>query len=189
MGTGELDFLPEEFEELKDMIKGIELELSEEYGDNESEEDEEYSESFEEDLKEYQERFRRYAENLKKEIRNLYEPKENKSLDHRYNERGTEREEMKTPWERGHKLECGCPGCSAYREFHGIELVNNKDSDFKLPDLGSVLRKNERREEYKESSSRPCGGKHYHFFHGERSEFRRLFGNYSRKLNLNLAGY
>jgi|GEM_PF-2117421 len=189
MGVEDIDSLPEEFEEIREVIKEMELEISEECGDEESEEEGEYSESFGEDLKEYQERFRRYAEGLKKGIRSLYEPKENKRLDHEYNKRNGEREEMKTPWERGHRLGCGCPGCSAYREFHGIELRNDHGSDFNLPDPGSILRENERREEYKESGSRPCGGKHYLFFHGERSEFRRLLGNYSRKLNLNLAGY
>ncbi|NIO22834.1 MAG: hypothetical protein GTN38_02290 [Candidatus Aenigmarchaeota archaeon] len=187
MEFGGMDFFLGEIEEIRDIVKGMELEVSSEYEeeDQEGEPEEEYSESLEGDLKEYQERFRKYVESLEKEIRSLYrergdEPREG------YAENG---EKVKTPWERGHKLGCGCPGCSAYRESHGIELGKNQNSDLKFPDLRFGSKKSERREEYQESGSKPCGGKHYHFFHGKRSEFKRLLGNYARKLNLNLAGY
>ena len=177
--------LLEELEEIRDVIKEIELEVSSEYEEDTGEEDEEY-ESFD-DLKEYQERFRKYAESIKRELKN-YQPREEKR--NVYTETAKEKEEIKTPWERGHKLGCGCPGCTKYRENHGINLeVLNQNSDLKLLDWRSSRGRNEKKGEYKEGETKPCGGKFYHFFHGKRAEFKKLFGEYSKKLDLNLAGY
>jgi len=179
MGIEDIGFLIEEFEEIRDSVREMEPE------DPEGEEEEEYSESLD-DLRGYQERFTKYAEGLERDIRDLYKAKDERP-DHDYREEGIRKEGVKTPWERGHKLGCGCPGCSAYREFHGIELANRQDHDieFTVPRSASGVR--ERMEEYGEK--RPCGGKHYHFFHGKRKDFGRIFGDYSGKLNLNLAGY
>jgi len=193
MDLGEIDSLLEDIGEMRDIIKDMELEISSEYEWNEDqkdEEDEEYSESVEDELKEYQKKFRKYAESLRKELRNLYEPKENGNNEIVYIEKKGEKEGIKTPWERGHKLGCGCPGCTKYREFYAIRLETaNRNSDLRFPDLRFASKKSEAKREYKESEARPCGGKFHHFFHGNKAEFKKLFGNYLKKLNLNLAGY
>ncbi len=190
MNTKEIDSLLEEIEEIGEIIKDLKFEIPSEYEEEDrEEEDEEYSESID-DLKEYQEKFRKYAENIKKELRNLYEPKETARSKDMYAERSREEEKIKTPWERGHKIGCGCPGCTKYREFYGINLdMPNQNSDLKFPDLRFASGKNKKMKKYEENEIRPCGGKLYNFFHGERAEFKRLLGNYSKKFNLNLAGY
>lgn len=191
MNLKEIDSFAEEFEEIRDILKEMEFEFSGDYEVEEDEDDEEeYSESLEGDLKGYQEKFSRYAESIKKEIRD-YEPKETGNRETVYAENKIEGERVKTPWERGHKLGCGCPGCAKYRKLHGIDLeAVNRDSDLKFPDLRFTSTKGEKGEkEYIESEGRPCGGKLYQFFHGSRAEFKRLLGNYLKKLNLNLAGY
>jgi hypothetical protein len=181
----------EEFEEIRETLKEMESEFSGDYEAREDQEDEEeYSGSLGDDLKGYQERFRRYAESIKKEIRD-YAPEERSEMayaENRIGEGGIE--EVKTPRERGHKLGCGCPGCAKYRELHGIDLeAVSQDPHLKFPDLRPGSQRSGKGEEYREMERRPCGGKHRHLFRGKRAEFKRLMGNYHDNLNLNLAGY
>ncbi len=188
-----LEMLSEAF--LKELEKVRQLvddsEFEDEPADDENGDDSEYSEVYggdKGDLKKYQEKFMAYAEKLKQAVEQLYGEKHAKESANEKTEKATE-EQMKTPWERGHKLGCGCPGCSAYREFHGIRL-DGKNQGY----MGGAMamRTAEGKKEtskYEEASSKPCGGKLYHHFHGERAELRNVFGQQTKRFNFGRAGY
>ncbi len=194
-----LDFLLKDLEEIKDIIREMEFDATDEEDEREGmeeREEEEYSESFENELKEYQEKFREYTKSIKRELRNFYkqEVKDAKRIETTYAERAErmrEKEGIKTPWERGHKLGCGCPGCVKYRKFYGIEIERIQDPHSSISETLNIASTRKEREKvrYTENQRRPCGGRFYLFFHGKRAEFKRLFGKYSEGLNLNLAGY
>ncbi len=185
----EIDIMLEELEKIGEESRNLEADKNVRHDDEDVDEneEEEYSGPMEKEMKKYQEKFREYVKSIRKNIRILYEPEEDAPMEKQYSEKGDERNDIKSPWERGHKLGCGCPGCTRYREVHGIVLENNH-AGIKLH--GLELSKRERpKNEYKENNARPCGGKHYHFFHGKGADFKRLFRGYFKKLNLNLAGY
>jgi hypothetical protein len=191
------DSFLEELEKIKDMLDDL---VDEDSGDGNSgyegiEEDEdesEYEEVYggrEKGIKEYQEKFREYVERIKEGLEKVY-----RDVGKNKKNEGAE-PEMKSPWERGHKLGCGCPGCTAYRDFHGIKLNENQNnqnyqSSQIRPDL-KLARNKSKTNKYveQETDSRPCGGKHYHLFHGDNAGMKSVLGNYTKRFNFRPMGY
>lgn len=179
------DSFLEEMEKIKDLVEEIsDYQASEEEDEEESEYREVYG-GTKEEMKEYQEKFREYVESIKEGLEKIYRDMEK-------NKRNEEIEpKMKSPWERGHKLGCGCPGCTAYKEFYGIKLDENKNyqSSQIKPDLRLASNKPEKKKYSEETDSRPCGGKHYHLFHGGEAELKTVLGNHMNRFNFKPMGY
>jgi hypothetical protein len=142
-----------------------------------------------EEIKKYQEKFREYAERIKEGLEGL-------GKIYTGNGRNTEQTEnmepeMKSPWEKGHKLGCGCPGCTAYRDFHGINENRNSQNSQTKPDLRLASRPKpaEKKRYGEETDSRPCGGKHYRLFHGNDAGMKTVLGNYTNRFNFRTMGY
>jgi hypothetical protein len=141
-----------------------------------------------EELKKYVEKFREYAREIKKDAEAVYGEGGNAA--------GKTRETteadfgMKSPSERGHKMGCGCPGCSAFREFFGIKL-DGKNVNRSFDSFFHVVKPAERKEtgKYDETGARPCGGSMYNHFHGERADLKNVFGKYTGSFNLGKAGF
>ena len=170
-------------------------ESAEESGeDDEDEEDEsEYAEVYgasREELKKYVEKFRDYAKEIKRNAEEIYGAEAGSAAKKR-DERSGDDAGLKSPQGRGHKMGCGCPGCSAYREFFGIKFdgKNNLHSGLNSsPGMGLTAKRKETGK-YEETSSKPCGGRLYNFFHGERAELKNVFGRYTGRFNFGRAGY
>jgi hypothetical protein len=191
-----LEMLSDSFRAELEKIK----ELLDEATDKDSEEDEEtdYKEAYgrvDEEAKKYQEKFSKYAEKLKENLEKVYNDAIAKETDVKQERREkTAEKSIKSPWERGHKLGCGCPGCATYREFHGIAPDSNKTifliaTDFE--DAGPALKsKKGKTDKYaEETGSKPCGGKLYNFFHGDRAEMKNILGSYTKNFNFARAGF
>lgn len=173
-------------------------EMDDEESDEDDEDDEndesEYAEVYgasKEELKKYTEKFKEYARSIKRGLEEIYgigaenaENREKKRDEKTENDFG-----IKSPDERGHKMGCGCPGCAAYREFYGIKLENKTHSaghafsGFRMNESGKNA------EKYEEKANRPCGGKLYGHFHGERADLKNVFGQYTGRFNFGRAGY
>ncbi len=177
------DLFLKELEKIGDMLEEVSYET-----EGEDEEGKEYREVYggaKEDIKEYQEKFKEYVERIKEGLEKIYmdmeRNKENEGIEPK----------MKSPWERGHKLGCGCPGCTAYREFHGIKLNesrNNQNLRMK-PDLMLAKNTSEKKKYNEETDSKPCGGRLYNFFHGGEAELKTVFGSYTKRFDFRTMGY
>ncbi|MCX6817486.1 MAG: hypothetical protein NTU57_01360 [Candidatus Aenigmarchaeota archaeon] len=183
----ELDLLSISFIEELVKIKELLDETTEKSKDNkEDDEDEEYAESYgdlKEELKRYHEKLKAYEKIIKEGISEAYgsaKPEAPKK------EETSKETEIVSPFDRGHKLGCGCPGCSAYRNFYGIRLGNDKD------DFGNILAAKtttKKTQNYEETASRPCGGKMFNHFHGERAGLSNALGGYTGRFSFKRAGY
>ena len=184
-----LDGLSAGFPDAKEEAPGEDEDESGEDGDDEPEYSETYGASKEE-LRKYVEKFRDYAKEIKRNAEEIYgaaSGNESKKRDEKANDSG-----MKSPFERGHKMGCGCPGCSAYREFYGIKIERKTHFPGHAFSAAGAARINEsgkRNEKYGEKSDRPCGGKLYNHFHGERAGLQRVLGSYTGGFNFGRAGY
>jgi hypothetical protein len=163
-------------------------------GDSEDDEedDAEYAEAYggsKEELKKYAEKFREYAREVRRAVEEMYGEKPDSGGERKAN--GDEDQRLKSPAERGHKLGCGCPGCTAYREFFGIKLddKNNPHGGLDPSPLAASGKKKKDAGEYRETNSRPCGGRLYHHFHGKHGELKNVFGRYTGRFNFGRAGY
>ncbi len=74
----------------------------------------------------------------------------------------------------------------AFKEFYGIKTVREeRQADAPL----SLMAVKKRTEKYEEKSNRPCGGRLYNQFHGERANLRGIFGRYTGAFDFGNAGY
>jgi hypothetical protein len=141
-----------------------------------------------EELKKYVEKFREYAKEIKKGSEAVYG--EGGKAAGKTRETTEADFGMKSPSERGHKMGCGCPGCSAFREFFGIKLDGEKNLQHGSNSFFQVLKPAERREgKYEDTGPRPCGGRMYNHFHGDRADLKNVFGKYTGDFNLGKAGF
>ncbi|UCC92063.1 MAG: hypothetical protein JSV39_02265 [Candidatus Aenigmatarchaeota archaeon] len=178
------DSFLEELEQIKDVLE----EISDYERDEEEDEESEYREVYggtKEEIKEYQKKFREYVESIKEGLEKIYESSKNNR------ERAEPEAKTKSPWERGHKFACGCPGCAAYRESHGIRMDKNRNNQNlqTKTDLRLADKKSKNNKYSDETDSRPCGGKHYHLFHGEEAGMKTVLGNYTNSFNFARMGY
>lgn len=176
----------DELENIKDFFKDIsDYELNEE-----DEEESEYREVYgdvSDELKEYQEKFSEYAEKIKKGLERMYGGEA-------VNSKSGKNPEDVNPFERGHKPGCGCPGCTAYEKKRGLRAEDSyvnqsseSDFDLKLASASKSSKKNKYVEN--ETGDRPCKGKLYNHFHGEKSGLKNVLGNYTKRFNFSPAGY
>jgi hypothetical protein len=190
----DLEMLSDSFREELARIKEMMDDDSDSEDEEESDEEEsDYKEAYggmNSEMKKYHEKLKKYAENLKENLRQVYADGENENG--RKTEKNKENDEMmKSPLERGHKMGCGCPGCSAYREFFGIKIEGKNNLHFRpdtAPDMGLAAKKKDINK-YEEKNSRPCGGRMYNLFHGERAQLKNVFGRYTGNFNFGRAGY
>ena len=182
-----MDLLSFSFMEELAKIKGLlddDAEKSED-GDEDDDEDAEYAESYgdlKEELKRYQEKLKVYEKIIKDSISEAYgsaKPETPKA------EEKSKETEIVSPFDRGHKLGCGCPGCTSYRNFYGIMLGGDEDS---ISVLASNTAK-KKSQNYEEAATRPCGGKMFNHFHGERGGLRNALGGYTHRFSFSRAGY
>lgn len=183
----ELDLLSFSFIEELAKIKGLLDETAEKSKDDkEDDEDAEYAESYgdlKEELKRYHEKLKAYEKIIKENISEAYgsaKPETPKAEKEIANEN-----DIISPFDRGHKLGCGCPGCNAYRDFYGIMMGNDKDDFISILAAKTTTRK----ANYEETATRPCGGKMFNHFHGERAGLRNALGGYTGRFSFNRAGY
>ena len=189
------DSFLEELKKLKDILEDSGLSGYSE-GDEEETEEKEYAMSLSaEDMKKYQEKFEKRVREIKEGLEKIYETGKGKEKDTVYskNEKMKDLSGMKSPWERGHKLGCGCPGCTKYREFHGIPDRNahqEQNPGMEIPDPRfSGNSKKSKHYVEKESDTRPCGGKYWQIFHRKKG-MDSVFGSYGREaLKSGMVGY
>ena len=183
----ELDSISVSFLEELAKIKGLLDETAEKSKDDKEDDDadEEYAESYgdlKDTLKQYHEKLKAYEKIIKENISEAYgdakpeAPKAEKEI--------AKENDIISPFDRGHKLGCGCPGCSAYRDFYGIRLDGVKDA---LSILASKTAA--KKTHYEETATRPCGGKMYNHFHGERAGLRNALGGYTGRFSFSRTGY
>ena len=172
----------EELAKIKELLD----ETADKSNDSEDDdEDEEYSESYgdlKEELKRYHEKLKAYEKIIKEGVSEAYgsaKPETPKK------EETPKETELVSPFDRGHKLGCGCPGCNAYRDFYGIMMGNDKDDSVSILAAKTATKKTQ----YEESATRPCGGKMYNHFHGERAGLRNALGGYTGRFSFSRTGY
>ncbi len=162
--------------------------LDEEDTDDEEEpdaEEEEYeSGTLAEEVKRYQREFRRYIRMIRKGLEDLgYVSKARRGsgngMEYSHGSHGGSKDGARskardpqddiTPWDRGHKWGCGCPGCTSFREAFLSESV----TDFSIPDTRSTGPDSGSKEPasydpgHKDNvSDYPCGGKLRGMFKG-----------------------
>ncbi len=182
------DLFLEELEKIEDILEGIPGYEGIEEDEEGKEYEEVYGDGTKEELKEYQKKFKKYVERIKDGLEKIY-----RSTERKVDRKENLEPKMKSPWERGHKLGCGCPGCTAYRDFHGIKSNDNQNyqssrirPDLRLAKNADKSKKNKYNEE---TDSRPCGGKHYHMFHGNNAGMKSVLGNYTKRFNFRPMGY
>ncbi|MFH1237090.1 MAG: hypothetical protein V1648_01655 [Candidatus Aenigmatarchaeota archaeon] len=182
----ELDLLSFFFlEELAKIRELLDEPSEKENDDAEDSDDEEYAESYgdlKDTLKQYHEKLKAYEKIIKEGISEAYgsaKPEAPKK------EEPSIETELVSPFDRGHKLGCGCPGCAAYRDFYGIRLGNNADDALNILAAKTATKKTH----YEESASRPCGGKMFNHFHGEHAGLKSALGNYTGRFAFVRAGY
>ena len=180
-----------ELEKIRQLVDDVEFE--DDLTEDDEEEESEYAEVYgdlKDGMKKYHEKFKAYAEELRQAVEQAYGG-EKHTKESKANEKKERVEEhMKTPWERGHKLGCGCPGCTAYREFYGIKL--NEGQNYMGGAGAAAMKTTEARKEapkYEETTSKPCKGRLYNFFHGERADLKSVLGQYTKKFNFGRIGY
>jgi hypothetical protein len=134
----------------------------------EDEEEEEYSAgTLSDKVRKYQREFGKYVDIIKRDLKDMgYQLKgsrdpqkrdeyTNKDGRKRLREPGAE----KSPFDRGHKFGCGCPGCTAFRRRFFEDVT-----DFSIPDSRKTLTrdiesKRYTREHRDSRADYPCGGK------------------------------
>jgi hypothetical protein len=173
-----------------DSIDAFEGEADDPSDDGEDGPENEYGESYEEtgeELREYVRKFREYAGSIKNDAGAIY------GSGKRAVKRNEEKPDdffLRSPQERGHKMGCGCPGCGAYREFFGIKIGGET-----LPSSASIVKetsmaaKSKDAGKYEETGSRPCGGRLFSHFHGERADLKNVLGKYTPAFDFSRAGY
>jgi hypothetical protein len=189
----ELEMLSDSFWKELEKIK----ELLDEAPEDEEECDEEEAKygddaGTKEELQKYQEKLKVYAERIKDGLKKVYAGKAGNRNPQRSSKAEAAEPAPKNPWERGHKLGCGCAGCTVYRDFYGIKLDGKYDggSDIMTPDLRLAETQREAKRNYaEENSPKPCGGRLHNFFHGGRAELKNILGRYTKSFNFGLAGY
>jgi hypothetical protein len=183
----------EELEKIRLMLDDFSFtdddEEESERGDEKGGEEKEYSENYgdiKKEMKKYHERLKAYEKTIKEGIETYADNAAKDAKTTERNESTKNELDMKNPWERGHKLGCGCPGCTAYRDFYGIRLESTTHASW---EISAKTNGSKRTEKYEESGQRPCGGRMFNHFHGERVDLKNVLGNYTRRFNFGMAGY
>lgn len=142
----------------------------EDYDDEEPDAEEEEYDGFSlsEKVRKYQREFRKYVEIIRKDLGDMgYDIREGRTdvkgaeyAGKKDQERQRDSDSEISPWERGHKWGCGCPGCTSFRE----NFISKEIMDFSIPDGRSsylmAKETNADKSEHKDDSSQyPCGGK------------------------------
>jgi len=140
--------------------------------DNDDEEDDDEEEEYScgtlaDKVLRYQKEFRKYIEIIKHDLEDMgYDFKRlQQDKDARYSHKDGQQklkdpEAEKSPFERGHKFECGCPGCTAFRESFFADVI----TDFSIPDSRKMIALDVEVKRYASDhkdnpSDYPCGGK------------------------------